>query len=108
MRLDGSVAARNIGTGQQPFTLRLWDNDAWPNPDDLLDQRLETVYHPTTVWAGLLIPFSFGVSLFVDSDGYLAGLDGSSGETTAELFQEVSDPGGLSYPYSSSTSVSVL
>lgn len=62
------------------------------NPGDYLEKIEFTLGHPTSVWAGLLLAYSASAPLFIDEDGYVAGLERSSGENPAQVYQYLVGP----------------
>jgi hypothetical protein len=71
----------------------VYDNDIWPNPNDLLIDAAFDNSVPTTSFAGALIPYSHDVDLFRNSSDEVADSGGSSGEESAEVFQNLIDFG---------------
>ena len=67
------------------------DDDIWPNPNDLLVDVSFLQSIPAVSFSGALIPCSYDANLYKDSGGFVAGVSGSSGETSAEVFQELPD-----------------
>jgi hypothetical protein len=90
---EGGVQTTGTPGSTQNVQLRVIDNDVWPNPDDLLVDVAFSQSIPAASFSGALIPCTHDVNLFKDSGGSVAGADGSSGETSAEVFQELSDIG---------------
>lgn len=90
---EGGVHTTGTPGGTQNVQLRVIDNDLWPNPNDLLVDVTFPQSIPAASFSGALIPCSHDVNLFKDSGGHVAGADGSSDESSAQVFQELPDIG---------------
>jgi len=103
--LEGGVqaTAAGVAAGNQSVTSELWEANFF------LDTRLETrsfgVPMPAGAFPGVLVPYSEpGFFLFENASGEIAGSEGSSGETTATVYQFLIQP-GASDPSSNNVSV---
>lgn len=86
--IEVTIASSNPQTqNNQTETVRIYDND--PLNDDLLASVDVILTHPLGAWNGLLIGYLSTAVLFLDVNGHIAGIDGSSGETEAEIYQYV-------------------
>jgi hypothetical protein len=102
----GAVQTQNAGTGTQNIEVRILDNDPGINPDETLEIRNFAVAHPAGgVWNDLLIPYSSLVVLFLDGGGNVAGINDSSDENPAQIYQLLIEPGFTSNPESTTITV---
>lgn len=90
LRLTGAAPVSNFAAEDQVNSIRLWDNDGWIG-DDLLGWYLVSIPHCEGLWDGLLIGYSFDVSLSIDVHGDVVGPGGSSGEAQAQVYQNLLD-----------------
>ena len=103
--LEGGVHATGSGEGPQLVTVSLYEDNFFS--DTLLEQRTFPVVRPPNSFAGALIPYSEpGFFLFKNGSGQVAGNAASSGETTATVYQRLSQP-GASNPNSNNVTVGV-
>jgi hypothetical protein len=103
--LEGGVLATTagIGSGTQSVTSTLLEDNFFT--DTLLEQRSFDVSMPVGAFAGALVPYSEpGFFLFKNGSGHIEGSAGSSGETTATVYQRLSQP-GASNPSSANATV---
>lgn len=86
--------------------IKVEDNDPLSN-DVLIDQTV-TVTLPTDAFNNILITYTItDLNLFKDAADHVAGKDGSSGETTTAVLQELSQPFELFNPKSNEINVQV-
>ena len=73
--------------------------------DTLLESRAFNASMPAGAFPGVLVPYSEpGFNLFENGSGEIEGSAGSSGETTATVYQRLTQP-GASDPESSNVTV---
>ncbi|MEE2702537.1 MAG: alpha/beta fold hydrolase [Myxococcota bacterium] len=103
--LEGSVQATSDGAGTQSVTSEIWEANFFL--DTLMETRSFDVSTPTETFAGMLVPYSEpDWFLFKNGSGQIAGSEGSSGETTGDFYQFLTQP-GASDPSSASVTVTV-
>lgn len=86
--LSGTYIADVNGTGEiVPLFIDVYDGDF--GDDDLLDVVIYRHAPLPGVFDGLLLWFETSTMLFRDPNEYIAGDLGSSGETTAEVYQHI-------------------
>jgi hypothetical protein len=74
--------------------------------DQLLDANKSiSVPHPSGIWDGLLIPYSAFNTFFVDSNMYVYGVDGNSGQTNPNVYEYLREVWGVSNAHSPSVRV---
>jgi len=103
--LEGGViaTAAGISSGTQSVTSDLLEDNFFT--DTLLEQRSFNVSMPAGAFAGALVPYSEpGFFLFKNGSGHIEGSAGSSGETTATVYQRLTQP-GASNPSSANVTV---
>ena len=103
--LEGGVhaTAAGIGAGTQSVTSELWEDNWWT--DTLLESRAFDVSMPAGAFPDALVPYSeSGFFLFENGSGEIEGSAGSSGETTATVYQHLTQP-GASNPSSANVTV---
>ena len=82
----------------QQITIKIYDEDTVL--DDLLVNKTISVVHAPNVFAGILMPYETSIELTKDNSGYVSGAQGSSGESTAQVYQELIELSGNSNPKS--------
>ena len=103
--LEGGVnaTAAGVAAGTQSVTSELWEDNFFS--DTLLESRAFDVPVPAEVFTGVLVPYSEpGFFLFENGSGQIEGSAGSSGETTATVYQYLIQP-GASNPSSNNVNV---
>ncbi|NQZ98747.1 MAG: hypothetical protein HRU01_19770, partial [Myxococcales bacterium] len=103
--LEGTVnaTAAGISAGTQSVTSDLWEDNFFT--DTLLESRAFNASMPAGAFPGVLVPYSEpGFNLFENGSGEIEGSAGSSGETTATVYQYLTQP-GASNPSSANVTV---
>jgi len=91
--IEGGVPTTGIPGGSQNVHNIVYDNDIWPNPNDVLIDAIFGTSVPSNSFFGALIPWAHDVYLFKNGSDEVAGSGGSSGEESAEVFQKLIDFG---------------
>ncbi len=103
--LEGGVyaTAAGISAGTQSVTSALLEDNFFS--DTLLESRAFNVSMPAGAFTGVLVPYSEpGYFLFENGSGQIEGSAASSGETTATVYQRLTQP-GASNPTSNNVTV---
>ena len=103
--VDGGViaTAAGIGAGTQSVTSELFEDNFFS--DTLLESRSFNISMPAGAFTDALVPYSeAGFFLFENGSGEIEGSAGSSGETTATVYQYLTQP-GASNPSSANVTV---
>ena len=87
----------------QQITIKIYDEDTVL--DDLLVNKTISVVHAPNVFAGILMPYETSIELTKDNSGYVSGAQGSSGESTAQVYQELIELSGISNPESQTVDI---
>ena len=90
-------------TRTQQITIKIYDEDTVF--DDLLVNKTISVVHALNVFAGILMPYETSIELTKDSSGHISGAQGSSGESTAQVYQELIELSGISNPESQTVDI---
>jgi Predicted acetyltransferases and hydrolases with the alpha/beta hydrolase fold len=90
-------------TRTQQITIKIYDEDTVL--DDLLVNKTISVVHALNVFAGILMPYETSIELTKDSSGHISGAQGSSGESTAQVYQELIELSGISNPESQTVDI---
>ncbi|MEE2678470.1 MAG: hypothetical protein VX546_07845 [Myxococcota bacterium] len=103
--LEGGVHATGpgIAAGSQSVTSEIWEDNFFS--DTLLESRSFGVSMPPDAFTGALVPYSEpGFFLFENASGHIEGSAASSGESTATVYQFLTQP-GASNPSSANVTV---
>ena len=90
-------------TRTQQITIKIYDEDTVF--DDLLVNKTISVVHALNVFAGILMPYETSIELTKDSSDHISGAQGSSGESTAQVYQELIELSGISNPESQTVDI---
>jgi triacylglycerol esterase/lipase EstA (alpha/beta hydrolase family) len=92
---EGGTPTTGTPGSIQAVRLQVFDYDVLSGNELLYDDFVYPTV-PAVSFANALIPYSGTVFLFKDSAGKVAGVDGSSGDISADIFQKLPDIGKTS------------
>ena len=104
-KVTGGAPCTGSGGGTQSVRVLVKHRNGFPVDPILVDATFNTPV-PAEAFADVLIPYeSSAPRLFKDDNGYVAGVNGTSGEKQADIYQELVTPGWTPNPKSSTVKV---